>query len=163
MLAAWVSMGASSGAKEVGAIMGHVNWDDAPALVFPQIALPLFTADVAHATGVKKQTVKGGASGGPLEMGILGTPCTSLSNFAQSVLDTVYKALMLNAPTGTTIVAQVGGFFVTLWNTAVSFAKTVITGLANTLGGGSHKADRQHRRRGRHYGPDRLLSEPLDG
>ena len=41
----------------------------------------------------------------------------------------MFEVLKLGPPSGSSVVAKVGGFFVTLWNVAVSLAQTVVNGL----------------------------------
>ena len=62
-------------------------------------------------------------------MDLFASPCTTVTNFIQEALDKVFEVLKLGAPSGTSVVAKVGNFFVTLWNVAVSMAQTVVTGL----------------------------------
>ena len=146
LLAAWVSTGTSSGAVAVRDIMGSQLWTDAPALVYPAIALPLFTADAMAAVGVPLPAAKGStptkaSNGLPPDrgtamaaMGLFTTPCSTVTNFIQEVLDTVFENLKLSAPTGSSVVAKVGSFFVNLWDIAVSLAKTVVSGLTSAVG-----------------------------
>lgn len=145
LLAAWVSTGTSSGATAVRDLMGSQLWTDAPALVFPAIALPLFSADAMTAVGVPpaaKSTAPAKTGDGPAQvrgtalaaMGLFSTPCSTVTNFIQEVLDTVFENLKLSAPTGSSVVAKVGSFFVNLWDIAVSLAKTVVSGLTKAVG-----------------------------
>jgi hypothetical protein len=67
-------------------------------------------------------------------MGLFATPCSTVTNFIQEVLDTVFENLKLSAPTGSSVVAKVGSFFVDLWDVAVSLAKTVVSGLIKAVG-----------------------------
>ena len=53
LLAAWASTGTSPGAATVRAMYGPQDWGRAPDLVFPTIALALFTADVVNAAGAQ--------------------------------------------------------------------------------------------------------------
>jgi hypothetical protein len=144
LLAAWVSSGTSSGAAAVRAVMGTQPWIQAPSLVFPSIALPLFTADAIKAIGVPSgatKTAQAQADGHPAAgrgtavlMGPISAPCSLVSNFIQDVLDSVFNALKLNGPSGSSVIAKVGSFFVSLWNIAVSFAQQVVTGLVKAVG-----------------------------
>jgi len=60
-------------------------------------------------------------------------PCSTTSTFVQNQLDSVFTALQLNAPTGTGPVAQVGGFFVGIWNGAIALAQSAIAGLIQAI------------------------------
>ena len=139
LLAAWASTGTSKGAATVRAIMGPESWGQAPDLVFPTIALPLFTADVVTAVG--GQTTRTSAADdraidpalgqGPrlTAMDLFTSPCTTVTNLIQETLDKLFEVLKLGPPSGSSVVAKVGSFFVTLWNVAVSLAQTVVNGL----------------------------------
>jgi hypothetical protein len=144
ILAAWVSSGTSSGAAAVRSVMGTQPWAQAPSLVFPTIALPLFTADVMKATGLPSGATKtaqartsdrpAAGEGTVVAMGSVSAPCSLVSKFIQDVLDTVFNALKLNGPSGSSVIAKVGSFFISLWNIAVSFAQQVVTGLVKAVG-----------------------------
>ena len=125
LLAAWVNTATSGGAAEIRAIMGTVNGADAPSLSFPSIALPLFTAATVHAIG--SPFGKGPALVVPAFS--VAAPCSLIAGFLQKVLSTVFDNLKLNSPTGTTVVAKVGSFFVNVWNAAVSYAQSAVAGL----------------------------------
>ncbi len=139
LLAAWASTGVSPGAATVRALMGPENWDQAPDLVFPTIALPLFTADIASVVGAPTTSVPvavdravdpaGGQGPRLTAMDLFTSPCTTVTNFIQETLDKMFEVLKLGAPSGTSVVAKVGNFVVTLWNVAVSMAQTVVNGL----------------------------------
>ena len=152
LLAAWVSTGSSPGAAAVRSAMGREDWSEAPAVVFPSVGLALFAADVAHASIAQAVANGKGSRGagtasttaedGPrvdvvLDAAELGTdsPCSTVSNFVQGVLDTVFHALQLNGPSGSSVIDKIGSFFVSLWNTAVSLAQFVIQGLVKVVGG----------------------------
>jgi hypothetical protein len=139
LLAAWASTGTSKGAATVRAIMGPDDWGQAPGLVFPTVALPLFTADVVAAVGGQAAATSAALDGavgpalgrgpGRTAMGLFASPCTTVTNFIQETLDKLFEVLKLGTPSGSSVVAKVGGFFVTLWNVAVSLAQTVVNGL----------------------------------
>ncbi len=135
LLAAWLSTGKSGGAAVVRANMGTQVWSNAPALVFPTIALSLFAADSIKALDVTSsasnvQRADANASDAT-PMIAVAAPCSLVSNFLKQVLDAVFDNLKLNSPTGGTVTAKIGGFFVNLWNTAVSYAKSAVSGLAS--------------------------------
>jgi hypothetical protein len=139
LLAAWASTGTSKGAATVRAIMGPENWGQAPDLVFPTVALPLFAADVVAAVGAQTTRTSAAVDGaddpalgrgpGRTAMGLFTSPCTTVTNFIQETLDKLFEVLKLGTPSGSSVVAKVGSFFVTLWNVAVSLAQTVVNGL----------------------------------
>ena len=145
LLAAWVSTGTSSGAAAVRAVMGTQSWAQAPALVYPAIALPLFTANAMTAFGVPPAGAKAAQttesddpaasdSAALVGMGVVDAPCSLVSNFMQEVLDTVFENLKLSAPTGSSVIVKVGSFFVNLWDIAVTLAQKVVSGLVKAVG-----------------------------
>ncbi len=139
LLAAWASTGTSQGASAVRAVMGPQNWGQAPTLVFPSVALALFTADVMAAAGSQATGTSAvsdlavdparGQSPQLSPMDLFSSPCTTVTNFIQETLDKLFEVLKLGPPSGSSVVAEVGGFFVTLWNVAISLAQTVVNGL----------------------------------
>jgi hypothetical protein len=148
LLAAWVSTGTSSGAVAVRAAMGSQNWTEAPSVVFPAIALPLFVSDVVAATpagpqsssstqsSVYRKTSSGSAiESVALRANVTTAPCTLVSGFIQSVINTVFNALTLTAPSGSGVGATIGGFFVGIWNVAVALAQQAVQGLIKAVTG----------------------------
>jgi hypothetical protein len=146
LLAAWVSTGTSSGAVAVRAAMGSQKWTDAPSVVFPAIALPLFVSDVVAATPAGPQSstqssvYRKASSGSDIESialraNVTTAPCTLVSGFIQSVISTVFNALTLTAPSGSGVGATIGGFFVGIWNAAVALAQQAVQGLIKTVTG----------------------------
>ncbi|HXW79383.1 MAG TPA: hypothetical protein VEJ84_07775, partial [Acidimicrobiales bacterium] len=112
-------------AAELRAVMGTVDGADAPELAFPSIILPLFTAATVHAIGPPTGT----ATEGVTPSISISAPCSLIADFMQKVLNAVFDNLKLNAPSGSGVTARVGSFFVNLWNTALSYAQSVIAGL----------------------------------
>ena len=149
LLAAWVSKATTPAAAAMRSLMGTQNWAQAPKLVFPTIALPLFVADVIGASSPSDgsantssfQYQSGGASETAIESaayvrsGVFSAPCSTVSNFIQGVLNSVFSALQLNAPSGSGVGATVGGFFVGIWNGALSLARQAVSGLISALTG----------------------------
>ena len=141
LLAAWVNPGTSIGREEaVRATWANRSGPMHPALVFPTIGLSLFAADSIKAVGASLQPE--GCATGPANAGrargstptiVVNAPCSLVSNFLQKVIDAVFDNLKLNGPTGSTVTAKIGSFFVNLWNTAVSYAKSAVTGLTSAV------------------------------
>jgi hypothetical protein len=139
LLAAWVSKTDTPGADAVRTAMGMQTWAQAPDVVFPMIALPLFVSDVITATEASST-----ASSSAQRVGIASAqatnlldftsaPCTTVSNFIQGVLNSVFTGLQLGTPSGTSTISKIGKFFVTLWNNALLIAQTVLNGLLTKL------------------------------
>jgi hypothetical protein len=118
LLASWVSQAATPAAAAMSMLMGTQDWQHAPTIDFPTIALPLFVADVIAALPAATATTNGVR---PFDLTI--APCSTASNFIQNVINSVFAALQLTAPAGTGVVATVGGFLVNLWNGAVNLAQ----------------------------------------
>jgi hypothetical protein len=148
LLAAWVSTGTSSGAVAVRDAMGAQDWTGAPSLVFPTIALPLFVSDVITATPTRgappssaQSSVYRKATAGPeiesvaLRANVTTGPCTLVSSFIQGVVNTVFNALSITAPSGAGVGASIGGFFVGIWNVAVALAQQAVQGLIKAVTG----------------------------
>jgi hypothetical protein len=134
LLAAWVSKGTSNSAAQVRSLMGPQVWDQAPSIVFPALALPLFTADVVRAAGSRsRQTVPVGVMQPASLTGVVTSPCSLVSTFISDVLDTVAEDLMLASPSGSGVDVAVGSFFVDLWNTAVGLAHLAIKNLLQAV------------------------------
>jgi hypothetical protein len=153
LLAAWASHPTTPASREVLAIMGGADWRRADQVLFPTIALPLFTADVIAAlppstassggTGAAPTTTQSAAHrvgpGAPevqpaiLTAGTFSSPCSVASDFVQGVLDRVVSALQLTAPTGSGVGAAVGGFLVTVWNGALTLARGAAAAVISVL------------------------------
>jgi hypothetical protein len=128
LLAAWVTSAKTPGAMAVRAAMGRRDWTHAPSVVFPAAALALFVADVTNHTPTSKGTtattartsgLSGSSSASVVD--VVNAPCSLVSDFIQGVLNTAFAALKLQGPTGTSTVEQVGAFFVSIYNVAVSY------------------------------------------
>jgi hypothetical protein len=149
LLASWVSTSSTPAAKEILSVMGKQKWSDAPKLVFPTVALPLFAADVIAASPVPSPTPSSTrstngapASGADSDVvateasfvrdGILDAPCSTVSNFIQSVLSSVFSALQVGTSSSD---SPVGSFFKGIWNGAVALAGAAIQGLVKVITG----------------------------
>ena len=112
---------------------GRPGWGDAPSVVFPVLALPLFTADVIHAAGVRATSSAALGAGTPATLtALVNSPCSLVSNFISDALDTVAEQLMLASPSGSGVAVDVGSF-VNLWNTAVGLAHQAINNLVKVV------------------------------
>jgi hypothetical protein len=134
LLAAWVSKGTTRSAHAIRTIMGSENWTQAPTIVFPTIALPLFVSDVAAAMPANPTASGTNPQGGTIIhlAGVTNAPCTLVSNFIDTTLASVFKSLALDAPSASPG-SSVGRFFVGLWNAAISLAQAAITGLVHAI------------------------------
>jgi hypothetical protein len=146
LLAAWIKDAKTPGAIQMRKVMGAQNWTDAPTIVFPTIALPLFTADVISSLPAPTSQPSGLGAGSSANAGLtteaaavrLGTDadvftsaCSSASGFIQGVLNSVVTALQFSNP-GT---GGVGGFFKTVWNGAIGLAQQAIQGIVSAISG----------------------------
>jgi len=148
LLAAWISKSTTPAATAIRALMGRQDWSQAPEVVFPAIVLPLFVADVIAASPAPSGSTTSTSafsqhansrtaveSAGFVQSGLLSTPCSTASNFIQTVLNSVFSALQLSAPSGTGLGSAVGGFFVGIWNGALTLAQQAVSTLISALTG----------------------------
>jgi hypothetical protein len=146
LLAAWVSKAQTPGAAAVRGLMGSQDWSNAPQVLFPTIALALFAADVLAQVGAAPSTALAQSSvyvprtahtSGIVLVASLDSPCSLVSNFMQTVLNSVFAALQAATPTSTGIGGRIGGFFVGIWNTALGLAQhglqAVITAITEPI------------------------------
>jgi hypothetical protein len=133
VLASWVRNEATPGAEAVRAMMGAQDWKAVASVVFPTIALPLFAADVIAHTPVHATAPKAALVMDEQAMGFFDAPCSTVSNFVQSTLDSVFNALQLQPAAGNGVGASIGNFFVTLWNGVVALAQRVVQGLVDKV------------------------------
>ena len=100
VLASWVRNEATPGAEEVRAMMGAADWGAVASVTFPTIALPLFAADVIGHTPAHAPSSQAALTAHDLAMGFFDAPCSTVSNFVQSTLVSVFNALQLQPATG---------------------------------------------------------------
>jgi hypothetical protein len=155
LLASWVSTTSSPAAVSVRTAMGSRDWADAPSVVFPTIALPLFAADVLASLPPAPAATSSGTSGGPVgtasiaayrdsqlaiadvsvraqvfrPASIVTAPCSTVSNFIQNVLNSVFAALQLNASSA----GGVGSTLIGILNGGLNLARQAIQGLIAAL------------------------------
>jgi hypothetical protein len=154
LLASWVSTTSTPAAAAVRAAMGSKNWADAPSVVFPTIALPLFAAAVLAALPPLSTPA---SSGGPVGTAstaayhdsqlaitdaavrdqsgrltsIISAPCSTVSNFIQGVLDTVFSALQPNSSSS----GGIGSTLLGIFSGALALARQAIQSLISALTG----------------------------
>jgi hypothetical protein len=149
ILAGYVVEAETEGAELARQLMGEQDWSEAPLLVFPQLVLVLFTADVVRermaeaeagngqgAPWAKAPRVVGrpiamvdpSVSGpaGPIAVASSG-PCSAVQNFINNALRRVFDALRLGESGG------IGGFFAKIWNFVVNTLEKVITALVKAV------------------------------
>jgi hypothetical protein len=134
LLAAWVSRAGSPGADAVRSLMGRDDWSRAPRLVFPVVALPLFTVDVIRALhGSSAVPTSRPAPSRAMVGSIIQSPCSLVSGYIDDVMSTVFADLTLTSPPGASLGTKIGRFFVDTWNTGLSYAQTAVSGLLKTV------------------------------
>ena len=141
LLAAWVKDAQTPGAMAMRKVMGTQTWTDAPQIVFPTIALSLFTADVVSALPAAADDSSGQGSTGVsavreaafiqsgVTTGIFSSVCTTVSGFIENVLNSVFSALQFN----NTSTSGIGSFFGTIIQGAVGLARGAIQGLLSVV------------------------------
>ncbi len=132
ILAGYVAAGDTAGAALSRELMGDQDWAQAPTLLFPQLVLVLFTADVVHQRQLEAERPRvalvaytGARHDDPPVRNrfapiAAATPCSDVSNFITNALTAVFKALRLGEPTN-----PVAGFFVKIWNFVVSVFESI--------------------------------------
>lgn len=119
VLAAYVSAGATPGARLARELMGERDWaHSALDVVYPDVVLTLFANDLAAEGGAPK------ARPGVLLVQPAAYPaasaglCSQVSDFLSSTLDAIVNGLKIEAQGG------VAGVLASIWNTVVDIAAT---------------------------------------
>ncbi len=149
LLAGWISNPQTPTATAASRLMGTRDWKHAPSLVFPTAILAMFVADAASAvdaaataSGEPDPSATGSALGAPARVAMVpvammapadGGPCSAVTDFLASTIKGLFDALHLTVPRN-------GGFFGTIvtvlataWDTAVSLAQGIVSGIVDTL------------------------------
>ena len=126
-IAAWLTRGASPLARYGRQLMGaHPDYRHAPRVTFPLLVVTMFIADAARLPAGAKLRESGRQSF--FFQRLIASPaqasgiCSTVTSFVSQTVSDVMNALMV-AP---------GGFFATLWNTAVQ----LVFGIAEVVIGG---------------------------
>lgn len=141
VLAGYIAAAETDGSRAAARLMGVEDWDaedwrDAPSVVFPQIVLVMFTADVTRERmseagappAVALRAGSGAAGLDPAPIAVPAAPiaqagaCSTVVNFINNSLRAVFNALRLGEPS-----RGVGRVFVKIWNFVVSVLETVVT------------------------------------
>jgi hypothetical protein len=145
ILAGYVAAVDTDGARAARALMGEQDWENAPHLVFPQLVLVLFTADVvraqmADAAGMDAAgpyaagpyaalgVPVGQAVGQPAQAAAQSGPCTQVSEFISGALRSVFDRLRLGEAS-----SGAANIFITIWNFVVSVLEDVVTGIVRAF------------------------------
>lgn len=145
LLAGYVAAVETDGARLARSLMGDQDWAEAPSIVFPQLVLTLFVADIARERSAQAdgQTAvagtraavgrrdrapavgRAGAAGTTASTGLAqvvagprtaqASICGDVAGFVDRALVRVFEALRLDVPSD-----PVGSVLVTIWNFAVS-------------------------------------------
>jgi len=148
ILAGYVAAADTDGSRIAQKLMGAADWDTArwqaaPTLLYPQLVMALFTADVTREQ-IIDTTARGPAQGllavvGPLQVErptpVLNGPrvaqsglCTSVSTFISGALRTVFNALRLGEQRrGASLI------FARIWNFVVSIVENIVTAIVRTF------------------------------
>ncbi len=141
ILAGYIAAAETDGSRAAARLMGVEDWGleewrDAPSVLFPQIVLVMFTADVtrermSEAGAPGGQAFRAGAGAAaiePLPIAVPAAPvaqadpCGAVSSFINNSLRAVFNTLRLGEPA-----PGVGRVFVRIWNFVVSVLETVVT------------------------------------
>ena len=157
LLAAWLSSSDSAGATALRDHMGTQAWTDAPGLVYPTLALELFSVDVATAGGQvtvpvgrpsgRRERVTAlaaiagggvvpalGAGAGTAQVGTIDTDCSTVTAFINGTLNGIFDGLRIDPSSlGDAVPGKVFHFLADLWNTAVGLARQVVDAAISQL------------------------------
>ncbi|MCU1400811.1 MAG: hypothetical protein JWN62_3920, partial [Acidimicrobiales bacterium] len=149
LLAAWISMGATTTALAAQGVMGEQDWQNAPQVSFPVAVVSMFVADIAaqFAGGTPlaspadvPPTDEGAGSGQPATTvtatsapgaqgfrapAAAGGPCTAVTQFLTSVIGGLFDALRVSPP------ASGSNILVSLFNGAITLAQALVQGLVD--------------------------------
>ena len=96
-------------------------------------------------------------------MGFLDAPCSTVSNFVQNTIVSVFNALQLTPVPGGGAAVGIANFFVRLWNGALALAQQVVQGLINKVSQFVRFQNPPRRRDRRCHCQYRQLPQPLVG
>lgn len=124
LVAGYVEDGDTRGAEVARLLVGRQDWGRSEWVVFPQLALILFTSDMAldamAQAGVAREAPGPAAVAMAAQVRTAqGDLCAAASDFIDSAISRVFEALKLTESEG------VGGLFSSIWNFAVSIAEGV--------------------------------------
>lgn len=142
ILAAYVSGSETAGAKAARTLMGDQDWQQAPVILYPQLVMMLFTADVLGARasefdggpiagsviGRGAQPIQRVAAMAPLLVADTGGYCSRVMDWINTALRTVFDALRLGQSSN-----SVANFFAQLWNTVVALVEEVVTAIVKSF------------------------------
>ncbi len=125
LLAAYATAHGTPGEILSGKLLGTQNWTHPANIVFPDLILTLFSADLARAAA-KTTGAATASDAGPSPAGA--TLCVTLANWVSSGFQSVFNALTVG-PASTPVLSFLTG----VWNGAVALAKSAISNVASVL------------------------------
>jgi hypothetical protein len=131
VVAGYVSDVDTEGARIARDLIGDQDWSEPGPIVFPQLALTLFTSDLARDRMAEAGTARAGPGAAALALAAQvrtaqGDLCASASSFINSALTRVFDALRLDESGG-------GSIFTTIVNFVVSVAETVVKAIVQAF------------------------------
>ena len=168
ILGGWVIAHPDPDSVEAAGLLGTPDWTHPDQVVFPTAVLLLFVADILQRTattapaasssapgsagvtpGGASATTKGAAWSGTMTVraaSLVTAPCSTVSNFVDSVLDYVFGLLKVNPAdvqswvsgalgggTVANIVGAAAGFLSSIWNSAVDLAEQTAKNILKQL------------------------------
>jgi hypothetical protein len=136
LIAAYVKVAKTPGAKLARTVMGRQDWSNVHAAVFPALVLDLFVSDVVTSaagsspldsprTSLVSFRAPAGVPAQPT-----GGACSATQNFVNQVVQTVFAAIpKINPPDPSSVSRTFGSFFGSIINTALQIGATVVNGL----------------------------------
>ena len=144
ILGGYVAAADTPGSRAAQSLMGvedwtEEDWREAPSVVFPQLVMSLFVADMvrerdadANATALVERPFAAAADRGfdarppvppPMPITVAaGGVCSAMSNFISSALSTIFQKMRLGEPPRGVLVVPVR-----IWNFVVRVLETVVT------------------------------------
>ena len=131
VVAGYVSDVETEGARIARDLIGEQDWSEPGPIVFPQLALTLFTSDLARDRMAEAGVARAAPGAGVLALRAQvrtaqGDLCSSASGFINSALTRVFDALRLDESGG-------GSIFTTIVNFVVSVAETVVRAIVQAF------------------------------
>ena len=131
VVAGYVSDVETEGARIARDLIGEQDWSEPGPIVFPQLALTLFTSDLARDRMAEAGVARAAPGAGVLALTAQvrtaqGDLCSSASGFINSALKRVFDALRLDESGG-------GSIFTTIVNFVVSVAETVVKAIVQAF------------------------------
>lgn len=139
LVAAYVDVGKTPGAKFARAVMGTQSWDDVHAVVFPAVILDLFVSDILTKAG--GGTASGASAPKSVRLTAFDAPtatpgqapsdvCTTAQTFVNKVVEGIFSVIpKVSPPDPSGITSILGTFLGSMINKGLEIGAKVVNGL----------------------------------